>query len=43
MLVGKATMKVKVFNLNKQQLSDEISLVEGEVTEVDIDLQGSQG
>jgi hypothetical protein len=42
-LVGKATMKVKVYNQNKQQLSDEISLVEGEVKEVDVDLQGSQG
>jgi hypothetical protein len=42
-LVGKATMKVKVYNTSKQQLSDEISLVQGEVKEVDIDLQGSQG
>jgi hypothetical protein len=42
-LVGKATMKVKVYNKDKQQLSDEISLVEGEVKEVDIDLQGSDG
>jgi hypothetical protein len=41
-MVGKATMKFKVYNGNKQQLSDEISLVEGEVTEVDVDLQGSQ-
>jgi hypothetical protein len=42
-LVGKATMSVKVYNLNKQQISDEISLVEGEVKEVDVELQGSQG
>jgi hypothetical protein len=42
MMVGKANLKVKVYNGNKQQLSDEISLVEGEVKEVDIDLQGSQ-
>jgi hypothetical protein len=41
-IVGKATMKFKVYNGNKQQLSDEISLVEGEVKEVDVDLQGSQ-
>jgi hypothetical protein len=41
-IVGKATLKFKVYNGNKQQLSDEISLVEGEVKEVDIDLQGSQ-
>jgi hypothetical protein len=41
-IVGKATLKFKVYNGNKQQLSDEISLVEGEVKEVDIDLKGSQ-
>jgi hypothetical protein len=35
-------MKIKVYNGDKQQLSDEISLVEGEVKEVDVDLQGSQ-
>jgi hypothetical protein len=41
-MVGKANMKVKVYNGNNQQLTEEISLVEGEVTEVDVDLQGSQ-
>ncbi|AZN42766.1 stalk domain-containing protein [Paenibacillus albus] len=35
-------MKMKVYNGDKQQLSDEITLYKGEVTEVDIDLQGSQ-
>ncbi|MCD9021822.1 stalk domain-containing protein [Cohnella silvisoli] len=41
-MVGKANMKFKVYNGDKQQLTDEISLVEGEVKEVDVDLQGSQ-
>lgn len=41
-VVAKATMKMKVYNENKQLLSDEISLVEGEVKEVDIDLQSSK-
>jgi hypothetical protein len=42
-LVAKANMKVKVYNKDKQQLSEEISLVEGEVKEVDVDLQGTDG
>jgi hypothetical protein len=41
-MVGKANMKVKVYNGKNQQLTDVISLVEGEVKEVDVDLQGSQ-
>lgn len=41
-IVGKANMIFKVYNGNKQQLTEEISLVEGEVKEVDVDLQGSQ-
>ncbi|MBP1989173.1 stalk domain-containing protein [Paenibacillus eucommiae] len=41
-LVGKENLKFKVFNGNKQQLSEEMNLVKGEVKEVDIDLQGSQ-
>lgn len=41
-IVGKENLKFKVYNGNKQQLSDEISLVKGEVKEIDIDLQGSQ-
>lgn len=41
-IVGKANVKFKVYNGDKQQLTEEISLVEGEVKEVDIDLQGSQ-
>ncbi|MCR8634841.1 copper amine oxidase N-terminal domain-containing protein [Paenibacillus radicis (ex Xue et al. 2023)] len=41
-VVAKATMKMKVYNGAKQQLSDEISLVEGEVKEVNVDLKGSQ-
>ncbi|TXK76765.1 hypothetical protein [Paenibacillus sp. N3.4] len=42
MVVAKATMKMKVYNGAKQLLSDEISVVEGEVKEVDVDLKGSQ-
>ncbi|QGQ93965.1 hypothetical protein EHS13_03110 [Paenibacillus psychroresistens] len=42
-LVGKVNSKAKVYNLNKQQLSEEITLIAGEVTEVDVDLQGSEG
>jgi hypothetical protein len=41
-ILAKDNMKIKVYNGDKQQLSDEISLVEGEVKEVDVDLQGSQ-
>ena len=41
-IVGKANTTIKVYNGNKQQLTEEISLIEGEVKEVDIDLQGSQ-
>lgn len=41
-IVGEANTKFKVYNGNKQQLTEEISLVEGEVKEVDVDLQGSQ-
>lgn len=41
-IVGKANTTFKVYNGNNQQLTDEISLVEGEVKEVVIDLQGSQ-
>lgn len=41
-MVAKSAMKVKVLNGSKQQLSEEISLEEGKVTEVDVDLQGSQ-
>jgi len=36
------SMKIRVLNRNKQQLSEEISLAEGQITELDVDLQGSQ-
>lgn len=41
-MIGQSAMKVRVLNENKQQLAEEISLEEGKVTEIDIDLQGSQ-
>lgn len=41
-LVGESSMKVRVLNGNKQQLAEEWSLEEGKVTELDVDLQGSQ-
>ncbi|WP_123043040.1 stalk domain-containing protein [Cohnella candidum] len=41
-LVAQSDMKIRVLNGNKQQLSEEMSLKEGVVTEVDVDLQDSQ-
>jgi hypothetical protein len=41
-IVAKDNLKIKVYNGDKQQLSDDISLVKGEVKEVDVSLQGSQ-
>jgi len=35
-------MKIRVLNSNKQQLTEEISLEADRVTELDVDLQGSQ-
>ncbi|RKP48018.1 hypothetical protein D7Z26_22725 [Cohnella endophytica] len=41
-LYAESAMKIRVLNANNQQLSKEMSLEEGKVTEIDIDLQGSQ-
>ncbi|SFS58110.1 ATP-binding protein [Paenibacillus sp. BC26] len=43
MLVGKDDLTVRVYNSKKQQLTEDIHLAKDEVTEVDIDLQGSDG
>ncbi|SDX39676.1 stalk domain-containing protein [Paenibacillus sp. CF384] len=43
MLVGKDDLTVRVYNSKKQQLTEDIKLVKDQVTEVDIDLQGSDG
>lgn len=41
-LVADSDMSIRVLNENGQQLTEAISLLEGQVTELDIDLQGSK-